>query len=148
VARTHIDMNYDSRLESALNLCGHLVSALPVPGFTMEKGGGGNWDDDAIEQIVARLGFRLSVDSMIYSGIKRPIRDDLGPLGLVKKLRNNLAHGNISFAECGENVTVSELRDLADRTAAYLREVVKAFRKYIDDHGFLIEARRPARDNA
>jgi MAE_28990/MAE_18760-like HEPN len=143
MARTHVDMSYDNRLESALDLCNHLVSALPVTGFRMEKGGGGNWDDYTIEQIVDRLGFRLSVDRTVYSSIKRPIRDDLGPLGLVKKLRNNLAHGNISFAECGENITVGELRDLVDCTAAYLREVVKAFLKYIEDHGFLVEAKRP-----
>jgi len=148
VARTHVDMNYESRLESALDLCEHLVSALPVPGFKMEKGGGGNWDDGAIEQIVARLGFQLKVDNAIYKGIKRPFRDDLGPLGLVKKLRNNLAHGSMSFAECGENITVSELRDLSERTVAYLREVVKAFVEYIDGHGFLIEAKRPPREVA
>lgn len=148
MARTHVDMNYERRLGSALDLCEHLVAALPVPAFKMERGGGGNWDDDAIEQIVARLGFTLSVDQAIYSGIKRPFRDDLGPLGVVKKLRNNLAHGSMSFAECGENVTVGELRDLSDRTAAYLREVVKAFVKYIDGHGFLVENKRPAREDA
>lgn len=147
-ARTHIEMSYQNRLESALHLCDHLVAALPVSGFAMEKGGGGNWDDDAIEQIVTRLGFKLTVDNAIYQGIKRPFRDDLGPLGLVKKLRNNLAHGSMSFAECGENVTVSELRNLSDRTAAYLREVVKAFVAYIEGYEFLNEAKRPARAGA
>lgn len=147
IARTHVDMNYESRLESALGLCEHLVSALPVPGFKIEKGGG-NWDDSAIEQIIARLGFELKVDNAIYSGIKRPFRDDLGPLGLVKKLRNNLAHGSMSFAECGENVTVSDLRDLSDRTTAYLREVVRAFVGFIDRYEFLIETKRPVREDA
>jgi hypothetical protein len=148
MARTHVDMSYQSRLENALRLCEHLVEALPVPGFEMEKGGGGNWDDGAIEQIVARLGFELKVDNTIYRGIKRPFRDDLGPLGLVRKLRNNLAHGSMSFAECGENVTVGELRDLSDRTADYLREVVKAFVGYVDIYGFLTEAKRPVREDA
>jgi hypothetical protein len=64
----------------------------------------------------------------------------------VRKLRNSLAHGSISFAECGENVTVGELRDLADRTAAYLREVVKAFEAYIKDRGFLVKEKRPKRE--
>jgi len=148
VARTHIDTNYDSRLRSAIDLCEHLVSALPMSGFKMEKGGGGNWDDDAIEKIVTRLGFRLSVERSVYSGIKRPIRDDLGPLRLVREMRNKLAHGSISFAECGENITVSELHDLTNRTTDYLREVVRAFSNYIDDHGFLIEAKRPVRGSA
>jgi hypothetical protein len=143
MARTHVDLSYENRLKSALDLCEYLVAALPVTEFALEKGGGGNWDDDAIEEIAARLGFQLNVDRAVYSGIKRPFRDDLGPLGLVRKLRNSLAHGSISFAECGENVTVGELRDLSDRTAAYLREVVRAFEAYIQDHRFLVEEMRP-----
>jgi hypothetical protein len=144
VARTHVEMNYEHRLEHALNLCQHLVGALPVSGFKVEKGGGGNWDDEAIENIATRLGFNLQVTEATYSGIKRPFRDDLGPLKLVRQLRNSLAHGSISFAECGENLTVGELRDLVGRTAAYLREVVGAFRTYIDGHQFVVPAKRPA----
>jgi hypothetical protein len=144
VARTHIELNPEHRLESALTLCQHLVGALPVSGFKVERGGGGNWDDEAIEQIAERLGFNLRVNAETYSAIKRPFRDDLGPLQVIKKLRNSLAHGNISFAECGENLTVGELRDLVDRTTAYLREVVGAFRSYIDGHQFVIPAKRPA----
>lgn len=146
MARTHVDLSYENRLESALVLCEHLVAALPVTEFALEKGGGGNWDDDAIEKIANRLGFQLNVNQAVYSGVKRPFRDDLGSLGLVRKLRNSLAHGSISFAECGENVTVGELRDLADRTAAYLREVVKAFEAYIKDRGFLVKEKRPKRE--
>jgi MAE_28990/MAE_18760-like HEPN len=144
VARTHVELNPEHRLESALALCQHLVGALPVSGFKVEKGGGGNWDDDAIKQIAGRLGFNLQVSAETYSAIKRPFRDDLGPLQLIKKLRNSLAHGNVSFAECGENLTVGELRDLVDRTTVYLREVVGAFRSYIDGHQFVVQAKRPA----
>jgi hypothetical protein len=143
MARTHVDLNYESRLLSALSLCDHLVSALPVSGFQVEKGGGGNWDDQAIEHIADRLGFVLRVRPETYTAIKRKLRDDLGCLQLVKKFRNELAHGSISFAECGENVTVGELRDMTNRTASYMREVVAAFRAYIEEHGYITEARRP-----
>ena len=145
MARTHTDMNYEHRLRSALKLCEHLVEALPVTGFKVEIGGGGNWDDDAIERIVARLGFTLRIKPQTYSDIKRKVRDDLGSLGLVKKLRNSLAHGSISFAECGENITVSELRDLTNRIAVYMREVVQAFATYIEDHRYLVPAKRQAK---
>lgn len=143
-ARTHSDLTYEHRLESALALCEHLVESLPVTGFRLARGGGGNWDDMAIEAITARLGFQLKVSAQVYKDIKRPFRDDLGPLALVKKFRNSLAHGSISFAECSENVTVGELRDLMERTAAYLREVVEAFRAYIVHHEYLLPAKRPA----
>lgn len=144
MARTHSDLSYEHRLERALALCEHLVESLPVAGFKLERGGGGSWDDTAIEAITARLGFQLNVSAQVYRDIKRPFRDDLGPLALVKKFRNSLAHGSISFAECSENVTVGELRDLMERTAAYLREVVEAFRGYIDHREYLVPAKRPA----
>lgn len=144
MAKTHTDLNYENRLARAIDLCEHLVGALPVQGFKVERGGGGNWDDTAIEKIAARIGFHLNLTPQTNSAIKRKFKDDLGPLGLVKKLRNSLAHGSISFAECGENLTVNELRDLTTRIATYMREVVQAFATYIENHEYLEPARRPA----
>jgi hypothetical protein len=148
IAKTHADLNYENRLESAFALCEHLVGALPIDGFIVERGGGGSWDDKLIEAVAGRLGFQLTVSQATYSSIKRPFRDELGPLRLVMKLRNKLAHGEISFAECGENITVGELRDLTQRTATYLREIVAAFSNYIDAHEFLQPASRPAQVQA
>jgi hypothetical protein len=147
-ARTHVELNHDNRLDHALSLCEHLIDALPVSGFNVEAGGGGNWDDNAIEEIASRLGFKLCVSQATYSAVKRQFRDDLGPLGFIKKLRNSLAHGSISFAESGENFTVADLRDLTDRTASYLREVINAFETYIDGHEYLIPEKRPTRPQA
>lgn len=143
VARTHVDLNYEHRLESAVSLCDSLIQALPVLAWTVERGRGGNWDEDEIRTIARRLGFELQISKDVYTGIKRPIRDDKGSLALVKDLRNRLAHGSLSFSECGAGVTVPDLRNLKDRTADYLREVVAAFRAHIDDRGFLTPARRP-----
>lgn len=143
-ARTHIDLTPDHRLNSALSMCDQLVAAAPVADFSVEKGGGGNWDDYAIEAISLRLGFTLQVSSAAYSGIKRPIRNDLGALGVVKDFRNRLAHGSISFTECAENETVAGLTDLKERTVNYLREVVQRFDSYIDQFEFIVPERRPA----
>jgi len=143
IARTHTDLNHKHRLESALELCQHLVESLPVKGFKVEKGGGGNWDDSAIEDITSRLGLPLKVSSKVFSKVKRPFRDDLGALALVKTFRNRLAHGDISFSECGENLTVEDLKDLTTTTGDYLREVVDAFDSYIVQHEYLIPSKRP-----
>jgi hypothetical protein len=145
MARTRIDLSYEHRLEQALGLCDHLLASLPVSDFQIEKGGGGNWDDNAIEAISARIGFQLRVSQQTYSAIKKHFKEELGPLALIKRLRNRLAHGEISFAECGEGATVTELRDLKEKTANYLREVVAAFDTYIDEFEFLHPDSRPAR---
>lgn len=144
MARTHEEINPDRRLESALRLCDHLVAALPVTELAMDKGGGGNWDDQAIEAISKRLGFQLVVSESVYSAVKRRFQDDLGPLALVKQLRNRLAHGSISFAQCAEDVTVARLLDLKDKTVDYLREVVGCFNTYLDSFEYLLPERRPA----
>ncbi len=142
-ARTHTDLNYDNRLGSASALCERLIHALPVDAWQVEKGGGGNWDDNEIEIITKRIGCKLRISPTVYSRIKRKIRDDKSPLALVKYLRNRLAHGSLSFSECGDGVTAVELREIKELTEMYLREVVGAFRSYIDEYHFLIPEKRP-----
>lgn len=143
LARTHVSMGPDKRLEDAIALCDHLIAALPVPEFDIEKGGGGNWDDNAIKKIASRIGFDLRVSRRADQGVKRKVRNDLGAMALIVSLRNGLAHGRLSFAECGQDDSVTELRSLCDRVAAYLREVVAAFITYIEEHGYIRAERRP-----
>ncbi|TYC52649.1 hypothetical protein ETQ85_22420 [Zoogloea oleivorans] len=144
MARTHEELTPDHRLESALHLCDHLVGSLPITEFVIDKGGGGNWDDQAIEAISKRLGFQLVVSEPVYRAVKRRFQDDLGPLTLVKQLRNRLAHGSISFAQCAEDVTVARLVDLKVKTVDYLCEVVGCFNGYLDSFEYLLAERRPA----
>jgi len=143
-ARTHVELTPEHRLESALLLCDHLVSSLPISAFNIDKGGGGNWDDSEIEAFSKRLGFQLVVSQPVYSAIKQPFRDDLGPLALVKQLRNRLAHGSISFAQCAEDVTVGRLVELKNRTVDYLKEVVDCFTRYVESFEYLLPEKRPA----
>jgi hypothetical protein len=140
-ARTHTELNYDNRLESAFSLCEHLVQILPISTFNIKKSG--NWDDMEIENISGRLGLSLRINPDTKRGIKQPFRNEQGPLKFIRSLRNDLAHGSVSFAECGEGITVGELRDLARRTTLYLREVVDCFKSSIDAHEFLLPERRP-----
>ncbi len=140
-ARTHVELNPDNRLETAIQFCDRLVQALPVAKWAVERRG--NWDDDEIQAISERIGLELRVTTDVYSAVKRPFRDEKGPLALVRDLRNRLAHGSLSFSECGEGVTAQELRELQNRTAAYLRQVVASFVAYLDGHLYLRAERRP-----
>ncbi len=147
-ARTHIDLNCEKRLDSALDLCDHLEQALPISAFKVEGGGGGNWDDRKIEDTAKRLGVALRVNEQIYSEVKRPFRDDQGALAFIKTLRNKLAHGSMSFAECGREVTVGDLRSLKELTSMYLREIISCFKTAIGSHEFLASELRSQGANA
>jgi hypothetical protein len=142
-ARTHITLSDENRLKHALELVEQLVQALPVVKLQVETSSG-SWDDAQIENVTTRIGLPLKITQSVYQGIKRKIRDDKGALALIAGLRNNLAHGSLSFAECGEGVVAEELRDLKERASQYLGEVVDAFEGWIASYEFLLPDSRPA----
>jgi len=142
-ARTHTILNQDNRLESTWDLCEQLLQNRPVAEWEIEKGGGGNWDVVAIEAISDRIGCTLNITPSVATAVKRHFRDDKNALAFVKDLRNKLAHGSISFEQSGENVTVTDLKDLKQRTVDYLRQVVQSFKQYVDDCCYLDVALRP-----
>lgn len=143
IAQTHTEMAPDKRLTKAIKLCDDVIASLPTGPFEIEKGGGGNWDDEEIWRIARRLGLTLNISAGANAGVKRVIRDDLGAMKLIVNLRNKLAHGSLSFVECGQYDTIVELRQIAVLVAAYMREVVDAFAAYIGGHGYLLPERRP-----
>ena len=132
IARTHSDLGPDKRLQAALELCEQLLGQVPVKGFSIEPGGGGNWDDSAIEKMWERVGCGLNVSPEVSQAAKRHVRDDMGALKLVKNRRNGLAHGSLSFVDCSDGVSVRELEALADAVGNYLREAVDSFIAFIE----------------
>jgi hypothetical protein len=143
IAKINVEMNPENRLEYVIKLCEHLINSSQIMEFEIEKGGGGNWDDEAIYKITKRIGIDLNLSRKATTKVKRKVRDDLGSMQLVVRLRNKLAHGNISFVECGQYDGVDELRDIAMNIEAYLREVVNCFDSYIKNHEYIQPSCRP-----
>lgn len=143
-ARTHVTLTAENRLQSAVAMCSHLIDQLPVDDFPVDIGGGGNWDDKGIESLSKRLGCVFKVSRKAKQAVKRPIRDELGALALVKNRRNLLAHGGISFVDCADGITVADLRRLVDSVELYLREAVGCFVTFIEGQSFLRPESIPA----
>ena len=142
-ARTHVTLNTENRLQTNLEFCDTLLQGGGITKWEIEKGGGGNWDITAIEDICERIGCDLEISAAVSTAAKRHFRDDKNSLLFIKDLRNRLAHGSISFEQSGENVTVNDLKDLRTRTVEYLREVIESFAKYLEDFMFLETSSRP-----
>ena len=83
----------------------------------------GNIDGQKIRNFSLKYGFSNSSHHNANNGVK---------LLQVKTQRNNLAHGNISFAECGRNYTMSDLREIKRQVIIYLRSILKNIEKYIN----------------
>ena len=143
-ARTHVVLNADNRLQTSVDFCDLLLQANDISEWKIEKGGGGNWDIEAIEAISERIGCDLQISAAVRTAAKRHFRDDKNSLLFIKDLRNQLAHGSISFEQSGENVTVGDLTELKTRTVDYLREVIQSFSDYLSGFLFVEAAARPS----
>ncbi|MFN7920152.1 MAG: MAE_28990/MAE_18760 family HEPN-like nuclease [Bryobacteraceae bacterium] len=144
IARTHVELHHERRLDCAVTLSEWLIQQRPLGDWTLERGNAGNWDENSIQEMMSRLGFSDTIPRAVVSAVKRRMREDKGSLALVKDRRNRLAHGSLSFSECGAEDSVTDLRELRNRTIDYLREVVQSFRSQITAHQFLLPERRPS----
>lgn len=127
-------LNAETRLANLLELATHIVSQNTVvfePDLPR-----GNIDDRRIEKLLRRHGVALELQQTLRLQVKKPILDDLGPLGVVRLRRNELAHGLDSFEQCGRGATVTELTTWAVVVTKYLRQVIAHCELYIEKRGF------------
>lgn len=56
---------------------------------------------------------------------------------IVKNKRNNLAHGDVSFSECGSNYMISDLQKIKDDILKGMQEVVTQAKEYINNRSYM-----------
>ena len=88
---------------------------------------GGNLDADKILKLFDRHGIS------IHDDVANCRTDELkGELEDVKDKRNALAHGSVSFAEAGNQVTTSELAELVEDVDAFLTQLRRDVLVYLN----------------
>lgn len=130
------DVTPEERLKKAIMLCDSVRGSLPFK-MKIPKGGGGSWEHENILKISDNIGVNVVISADIFKLIKRPIKDGQGPLWLVKDVRNKLAHGEISFAQCGDNHTAEYFLNISEIIIKYLIDVIASYEAYIKSHGYL-----------
>lgn len=123
----------ENRLKTMLYICDQIIDEATV---AVEPAIPLNVDDMRIEKIVADYGISLQVPAYITKRVRHRVHNDLGTLQLIRLRRNELAHGHMSFAECGRELTVRELRLWRVIVVRYLRGVIKSFESYLGRRGF------------
>jgi hypothetical protein len=58
-------------------------------------------------------------------------------LELVLERRNDLAHGNLSFSECGSEASIDELIEIKNEACIYLSAVIEGVKNYLIEEDYL-----------
>ena len=96
--------------------------------FKPEKIISGNIDGKKIREFSEKYGFSNKVHVNANKGEK---------LYIVKNQRNKLAHGHSSFAECGREYTISDLKEIKKEVILYMGRILKNIDKYLSKNIYL-----------
>lgn len=124
-----IDSSFNSYKNKAKDLITEIINKNTVE-FNLNKipGVSGNLDSKGISDIYKKHGIRFSTSS------KANYKD--GMLTTIKRRRNDLAHGNISFMECGREISILEFDNNINEIENYLSDLEVATNRYIQGQLF------------
>lgn len=89
----------------------------------------GNLDADKIRQVCSSHGIVFTTPGGCRGGIA---------LEDVKEKRNQLAHGTLSFVECGRDYSLDDLEKIKNETNIFLFSLLLAMKQYYDEQKFKI----------
>jgi hypothetical protein len=125
-------LSNEKRFEKAMDLFEQVMNIKPIE-LKIPSGGGGNWDTIEISRISETIGVEIRLPKPLNTKINKAFRNDKKPIWLIKEIRNKLAHGSLSFSECGENHVASDFRNLIDIVKDYLNCVINAYETFINN---------------
>ncbi len=106
-------------------------------GRNPQKDYSGNLDIRKIKDIGRKYGIELRFPPL-ESNQRVPYEFDENIL-MVKKRRNDLSHGNLTFIECGKDISLEELIKYKKSTEFSLNSLLGEIKNYICEQGYLKE---------
>lgn len=73
-----------------------------------------------------------------FSEITRKAKRGGSDLLIVKNQRNFLAHGNLTFSECGRNYDINDLKKIKNEVIHYVEDIIKNIKEYIDAKDYYV----------
>jgi len=121
--------HYNSYRDKAIEIIGSILNQEAIIMDRKATNISGNLDADKIRQICQDHGIDYTLDADCKGGI---VLED------VKNKRNDLAHGTISFAECGRDYSIEDLVKIKDQTTKFLDGILEGMKEYYDSKKFLV----------
>jgi hypothetical protein len=69
--------------------------------------------------------------------IQHTASDNKGYLSMVKKRRNSLAHGDISFVDCSREISLQDLKNIKTGVKQFLEEILSGMKNYYDNKCYM-----------
>jgi hypothetical protein len=130
----------DARLRAVERFSINLLADGPLGPQAIRKPSG-TWTDGSIGLFAERLGVQLAIQPDLYR--KLAAKDYLAeksPLAFLADRRNALAHGHRTFEDGASDLTLAQIREIADVTLEYLELVATSFQDYVDQKHFVAVA--------
>lgn len=115
--------------KTALNIINSIMCGESLVLDRKATGISGNLDADSIRDVCKNHGIKFRTPSNCHGGIK---------LKTVKEQRNQLAHGTLSFVECGRDFTVIDLNEIKDEVILFMDGFIASIEQYYNNQDYLI----------
>ena len=119
--------NRDSYINAVSTIASHIASSAVLEFNPRALPISGNLDAQKIRELCNRHGVNLTVSRWAKGGIE---------LDTIKTKRNALAHGHISFVECGREYGLDDLERMHKQTKHFLRGFLTSLSTYTKSLGF------------
>ena len=120
--------HFDTYKKTAENIITSIMLSEPLELDRKATGISGNLDADSIREVCKKHGIQFISPEECHGGKK---------LGKVKEQRNQLAHGTLSFVECGRDFTVNDLHEIKIEVENFLSGFIDAIESYYDNKEYL-----------
>jgi MAE_28990/MAE_18760-like HEPN len=132
-----VEMKQSDRVDRMVNVIAEAAGRKQL-GSTLIARPEGNWSNKEIETFAASLACQLILrDDVNQKACVRHFVNDMPPIKYVRHMRNQLAHGNLSFVDAAASLSVEQLEFLRAAVIDYMEDVVGSFTSYLENGQFL-----------